>query len=95
MDWAPPSRRHSKSAGAAASRWRAWYAAIRPLDLEGRDEEVSESQRFGNARDQGFAIREFAAMSTAAQLTPKVEETPELSEPRVIGESKYDRVTSF
>jgi hypothetical protein len=34
-------------------------------------------------------------MSIAAQLTPKVEETPELSEPRVIGETKYDRVTSL
>jgi hypothetical protein len=35
-------------------------------------------------------------MSTAAQLTPKkVEETPELSEPRVIGETKYDQVTSL
>ena len=27
---------------AAASRWRAWYTAIRPLDLEGRDEEISD-----------------------------------------------------
>jgi hypothetical protein len=33
---------------AAASRWRAWYAVIRPLDLEGRDEEVSDSK--GSAR---------------------------------------------
>jgi hypothetical protein len=32
---------------AAASRWRAWYAAIRPLDLEDRDEEVSESKGSG------------------------------------------------
>jgi hypothetical protein len=32
---------------AAATRWRAWYAAIRPLDLEGRDEEMSESQGSG------------------------------------------------
>jgi hypothetical protein len=34
-------------------------------------------------------------MSTAAQLTPKVEEAQELSEPRVIGETKYDQVTSL
>jgi hypothetical protein len=34
-------------------------------------------------------------MSTAAQLTPKVEETLEVSEPRVIGETKYDQVTSL
>lgn len=34
-------------------------------------------------------------MSTAAQLTPKVDEAPELSEPRVIGETKYDRITSL
>ena len=34
-------------------------------------------------------------MSTTAQLTPKVEETPDLSEPRVIGETKYDQVTSM
>lgn len=34
---------------AAASRWRAWYAAIRPLDLEGRDEEVNESKRAGTS----------------------------------------------
>jgi hypothetical protein len=34
-------------------------------------------------------------MSTAAQLAPKVEETPDLNETRVIGETRYDRVTSL
>jgi hypothetical protein len=34
-------------------------------------------------------------MSPAAQLAPKVEETPELNEPRVIGETQYDQVTSL
>ena len=32
---------------AAAGRWRAWYTAIRPLDLEGRDEEVIDLKASG------------------------------------------------
>ncbi len=29
---------------AAASRWRSWYSAIRPLDFDGQDEEVNETR---------------------------------------------------
>jgi hypothetical protein len=37
----PPSPSSPADRQAAAARWRAWYQAIRPLDLEGQDDDVA------------------------------------------------------
>ena len=36
----PPSPSSREERLAAAQRWREWYRAIRPLDLEGQDEDI-------------------------------------------------------
>jgi hypothetical protein len=39
----PPSPSSPEERKAAAQKWREWYSAIKPLDLEGQDEETSPS----------------------------------------------------
>ncbi len=40
----PPSPSSPEERLAAARQWRDWYQAIRPLDLEGQDEDVSPAR---------------------------------------------------
>jgi hypothetical protein len=45
----PPTPSTSEERKAAAQRWRRWYEAIRPLDLEGQDDESGASGSSGAA----------------------------------------------
>ena len=79
----PPSPSSPDERIAAARRWREWYQAIRPLDLEGQDEDAGISGGAGSCARRLRARGEDTQMSQAVAVKPLAEPIP--AEERALG----------
>ena len=66
----PPSPSTPEQRREAADRWRAWYASIRPLDVEGQDDDATAAPPHG-ARDEPRRVHGRPPRGAGAGVRPE------------------------